>query len=178
MNNIVQTCRNWFAHKMWRRWALRVGGVWIAVWLGLQIAVSLMPLPKGISNLPAISPQVADREGVPLRLLLTADEYFLQPVTLEECAPVFIQATLAAEDKRFWSHDGVDWMGVARAVKDMIANGRVVSGASTITQQLIKNVEPRSRTVRTKILESLQAKKLERQWTKTQILTAYLNRID
>ena len=150
----------------------------MAGWLGLQFAVTLMPLPEGISKLPAISPQVTDREGVPLRLLLTTDEYFLQPMTLEECSPFFIQATLAAEDKRFWSHDGVDWMGVVRAVKDMIANGRVMSGASTITQQLIKNIEPRSRTVRTKILESLQAKKLERRWSKTQILTAYLNRID
>ena len=178
MNDLLQSCRNWFAHEMWRRWALRIACVWVVGWLGLQLAVSLIPLPEGIGKLPVISPQVADREGVPLRLLLTAEEYFLQPVTLEECAPVFIQATLAAEDKRFWSHDGVDWMGVARAVKDMIAQGRIVSGASTITQQLIKNVEPRSRTVRTKIVESLQAKKLERQWTKAQILTAYLNRID
>ena len=163
---------------MWGRWALRIGGLWIAVWLGLQLAVTLMPLPEGIGEFPLISAQVADREGGPLRLLITADEYFLQPVTLEECAPAFIQATLAAEDKRFWVHGGVDWVGVVRAVKDMITEGRVVSGASTITQQLIKNAEPRPRTLQTKILESLQAKKLERQWSKSQILTAYLNRID
>ena len=146
---------------MWGRWALRIGGLWIAVWLGLQLAVTLMPLPEGIGEFPLISAQVADREGGPLRLLITADEYFLQPVTLEECAPAFIQATLAAEDKRFWVHGGVDWVGVVRAVKDMITEGRVVSGASTITQQLIKNAEPRPRTLQTKILESLQAKKLE-----------------
>jgi len=178
MNNLCKSFRNWLTREICRRWVLRIGCVWIVAWLGLRLAVLLMPLPDAISKLPQISPQVVDREGTPLRLLLTSDEYFLQPVTLEECAPVFIQATLAAEDKRFWSHDGVDWIGVARAVKDMIVKGRVVSGASTITQQLIKNAEPRPRTLQTKVLESLQAKKLEHQWTKTQILTAYLNRID
>jgi penicillin-binding protein 1C len=178
MNNLFKSFENWLTRGIFRRWVLRIGCVWVVAWLGLRLAVLLMPLPDAINKFPQISPQVADREGTPLRLLLTSDEYFLQPVTLEECAPIFIQATLAAEDKRFWSHDGVDWIGVARAVKDMIVEGRVVSGASTITQQLIKNTEPRPRTLQTKVLESLQAKKLEHQWTKAQILTAYLNRID
>ena len=174
----LKSLRDWVARKAWRRWTLRFAGVWLTGWLGLQLVVALTPLPVGIDMAPVVSPQITDREGTPLRLVLTTDDRFLQPVTLDQCAPVFIQATLAAEDKRFWSHDGVDWLGVARAVKDMAVRGRVVSGASTITQQLIKNAEPRPRTVRTKIIESLQALKLERRWTKQQILAAYLNRID
>ena len=178
MSSRLKSLRDWVARKAWRRWALRFAGVWLVGWLGLQLAVALTPLPAGIDIAPVLSPQVTDREGTPLRLLLTVDDRFLQPVSLDQCAPVFIQATLAAEDKRFWSHDGVDWLGVARAVKDMAMKGRVVSGASTITQQLIKNAEPRPRTIRTKIIESIQALKLERRWTKQEILTAYLNRID
>ena len=178
MTNRLRQLRDWFARKMWRRWALRFVCVWITGWLGLQVAVAFMPLPAGMDVPPVMSPQAADRHGEPLRLLLTSDERFFQPIALEECAQIFLNATLAAEDKRFWRHAGVDWFSTARALKEIAVHRRVMSGASTITQQLIKNAEPRARTVRTKILENLQALKLERSWSKEQILTAYLNRID
>ncbi|MDE2713583.1 MAG: transglycosylase domain-containing protein, partial [Verrucomicrobiota bacterium] len=178
MSKRLRKLRDWFARKTWRRWALRFGFVGVAAWLGLQAVVTLMPLPKGMGVSPVFSPQATDRNGEPLRLLLTSDERFFQPVVLKECAPVFLRATLAAEDKRFWGHSGVDWFSTARAMKEIAVHRRVMSGASTITQQLIKNAEPRPRTVRTKILENLQALKLERTWSKEQILAAYLNRID
>ena len=178
MSKRLRKLRDWFARKTWRRWALRFGFVGVAAWLGLQAVVTLMPLPKGMDVSPVFSPQATDRNGEPLRLLLTSDERFFQPVVLKECAPVFLRATLAAEDKRFWGHSGVDWFSTARAMKEIAVHRRVMSGASTITQQLIKNAEPRPRTVRTKILENLQALKLERAWSKEQILAAYLNRID
>ncbi len=178
MTKLLRKIREWFARKAWRRWALRFGCVWLTGWLGLQAVVTLMPLPTAMEVPPVFSPQATDRNGEPLRLLLNSDERFFQPITLDECAPVFLKATLAAEDKRFWRHDGVDWFSTARAVKEIAVHRRVMSGASTITQQLIKNAEPRPRTVRTKILENLQALKLERSWSKSEIFTAYLNRID
>ncbi|MBC8324630.1 MAG: penicillin-binding protein 1C [Verrucomicrobia subdivision 3 bacterium] len=178
MSDRLRQLREWFARKVWRRWALRFGCVWLVGWMGLQAVVTLMPLPTAMGVPPVFSPQATDRNGEPLRLLLTSDERFFQPVALEDCAPVFLQATLAAEDKRFWRHAGVDWFGTVRAVKEIAVHRRVMSGASTITQQLIKNAEPRPRTVRTKIFENLQALKLERSWSKSEILTAYLNRID
>ena len=178
MSKRLRKLRDWFVRKTWRRWALRFVCFLLAGGLGLQIVVTFMPLPAGVERPPVISPQATDRNGEPLRLLLTLDERFFQPVTLGECAQVFLKATLAAEDKRFWRHTGVDWFSTARAVKEIAVHRRVMSGASTITQQLIKNAEPRPRTVRTKILENLQALKVERTWSKEQILAAYLNRID
>jgi penicillin-binding protein 1C len=178
MSDRLRQLREWFARKAWRRWALRFGCVWLAGWVGLQAVVTLMPLPAAMEVPPVFSPQAIDRNGEPLRLLLTSDERFFQPIALQDCAPVFLKATLAAEDKRFWGHGGVDWLSTARAVKEIAVHRRVMSGASTITQQLIKNAEPRPRTVRTKILENLQSLKLERSWSKKQILAAYLNRID
>lgn len=87
-------------------------------------------------------------------------------------------ATLAAEDKRFLEHGGIDFLATARAVVENVKAGRVVSGASTITQQLIKvSRGPQSRSWRIKIVEALQARHLEQLWTKDQILAAYLNRI-
>lgn len=149
-------------------------------WFGLEIAVTLTPLPKGLEQSGQISPLISDRTGRPLRLQRVSDNTFFQPTRLQECGPVFIQATLSAEDKRFWRHNGVDWIGFARVFKEILWHGRVMSGGSTITQQLIKNSEAprRPRNIRTKIIEVLQARKLERNWDKKRILEAYLNRID
>ena len=159
------------------RWSY-VGLACGMIWLGWQLAVISMPLPATLESPPSISASVQDRHGNALRLIITKDNSFHQPVAWEECGENFINATLAAEDKRFWKHAGVDWISVGRAAKDAAAQGRVVSGASTITQQLIKNAQLRPRTLRTKLLEALQASKLERHWSKRQIFTAYINRID
>ncbi|HLX69828.1 MAG TPA: penicillin-binding protein 1C, partial [Verrucomicrobiae bacterium] len=89
-----------------------------------------------------------------------------------------IEATLAAEDQRFWSHHGVDFRASVRALWQLLWHRRVISGGSTITQQLIKIAEPRPRTIRTKITEALQALRLEQVWGKQRILAEYLNRLD
>lgn len=90
-----------------------------------------------------------------------------------------IACTLAAEDKRFYEHRGIDLLATARAIKDFLTKRRVVSGASTITQQLIKiSSPPAKRNPLTKIREALAARRLEMTWSKKQILTAYFNRLD
>ena len=167
----------WLRQIFRNQWG-RVGLVCAAIWSAWQLAVTLMPLPITLQSPPSISTNVQDRHGSSLRLVITKDKSFHQPVAWEDCGEYFINATLAAEDKRFWRHEGVDWISVARAVKDATAQRRVVSGASTITQQLIKNAHSRPRTLRTKLLEALQASKLERNWSKRQIFTTYINRID
>src|SRR5205823_736406 len=72
----------------------------------------------------------------------------------------------------------IDWVASARALITGLRHGRIVSGASTITQQLVKISERRPRTWRAKIIESVTALRLERSWSKDQILAAYLNRLD
>jgi len=87
-----------------------------------------------------------------------------------------VLATLAAEDKRFWDHHGIDTAALGRAIGQNLARGKVVSGASTLTQQLARNLEPRPRTFWGKIKEATEALRLERRHSKTEILEAYLNR--
>jgi penicillin-binding protein 1C len=87
-------------------------------------------------------------------------------------------ATLAAEDRRFWQHAGVDWRATLRAGWQLVRHGRVVSGGSTITQQLIKLAARRPRTLRSKLIEAAQALRLEQVWDKQRILGAYLARLD
>jgi membrane carboxypeptidase/penicillin-binding protein len=90
-----------------------------------------------------------------------------------------IHAVLAAEDVRFFAHRGVDYPAIARAALANYEAGRVVRGASTITQQVARNLLPREigteRSVRRKTREALLARAIERRWTKREILETYLD---
>jgi penicillin-binding protein 1C len=96
------------------------------------------------------------------------------PVRLAEVDPAYVRALVALEDQRFWTHPGVDPIAVARAVVQDVAAGRVVSGASTITMQLARLLEPRPRTIRSKAIEALRAVQIEQRLSKTGVLEAYL----
>jgi penicillin-binding protein 1B len=88
-----------------------------------------------------------------------------------------VHAVVAAEDKRFFEHTGVDYLGILRALwNDLVTRETVLQGGSTITQQLVKNIlVGRERTLRRKIREALLALALERKFTKEQIFTSYAN---
>ena len=105
------------------------------------------------------------------------DTYYL-PVPLEEVSPWLIAAVLAAEDKRFFSHPGVDVKAVLRAAWQNASEGEIVSGASTITQQLARALEPRPRTLWGKAKEAYNALVLERKMSKEEILEEYFNLLE
>ena len=95
----------------------------------------------------ATSQQFYDRQGHPLRSLLSSQDTYAQNVTLEQISPWLILATIAAEDRRFYTHPGIDWRAVLRAGWQNIYRRHVVSGASTITQQLARALNPRRKVV-------------------------------
>jgi penicillin-binding protein 1A len=99
-------------------------------------------------------------------------------VALTEVSPYFIDALLAREDTRFFEHGGIDWRGIARALVRDIMSGSAKEGASSITQQLARNSLPLGgRTLSRKVLEAMVALRIEKDFTKQQILEAYVNRI-
>jgi penicillin-binding protein 1A len=99
-------------------------------------------------------------------------------VSLSEISPFFISAVLAREDARFYDHKGIDWRGILRAAVRDITSGSAKEGASSITQQLARNSLPLGgRTLSRKVLEAMVALRIERQFTKQQILELYINRI-
>ena len=108
----------------------------------------------------------------------TFGDLFGQPLTLKEMSPWLPKAVIATEDRRFYSHFGVDPVGLFRAAFANLRAGHDVQGGSTITQQLAKTVflSP-ERSVSRKIREALLAVWLERHFTKEQILEIYLNRV-
>lgn len=101
-----------------------------------------------------------------------------EAVGLHEMSPYIPQAVMAIEDRRFYSHFGIDPLGLARAMFENITSGRFSQGGSTLTQQLAKNLflKP-DRTIERKVQEVLLALWLEQRHTKDQILEMYLNRV-
>lgn len=99
-------------------------------------------------------------------------------VSVGELPPHLIQAVLAIEDRRFYEHSGIDFIGFARAMTTNIIRMKLVQGGSTITQQLAKNMFlSHERTISRKIKEAILAIWLEKNLTKDEILSAYLNRV-
>ncbi len=118
---------------------------------------------------------VLDRAGRLLRPFTVAGGRWRMPVDLAEVDPRLIAMLLAFEDRRFRSHAGVDPRALARAAWQMLANGRIVSGASTITMQLARLLDGRTtRTPGGKLAQIAAALALERRESKDAILTAYL----
>ena len=100
-------------------------------------------------------------------------------LTSEEISPAIKEAVVAIEDQRFYEHRGVDFQGIGRALYQDILSRSTEQGASTITQQFVKNAlaTQDSRTILQKFREAAIAYHLERQWSKDKILTEYLNEI-
>src|SRR5690606_40412944 len=101
-----------------------------------------------------------------------------ESIGLHEMSPDIPQAVIAIEDRRFYSHWGIDPIGLVRAAYQNLVSGEVAQGGSTITQQLAKNLylQP-DRTIKRKVQEALLALWLEHKYTKDQIFEMYLNRV-
>ncbi|MCY1056963.1 penicillin-binding protein 1C [Nannocystis sp. SCPEA4] len=125
--------------------------------------------------------RILDRRGRLLRELTSDLGLRGQPRALEDMGPRLLAATLVSEDKAFFEHDGLDPHAIVRAALQTVRHGRLVSGASTITQQLVKMLDARGQTrargLGDKLLEVARAQNLEEQVSKEEILLAYLNRL-
>ena len=159
-----------------RQRALAAALVALLLPLGAAGAFVAAPLPADLLDAQALSSVVVlDREGEPLGVMPSAEGQRSFPVAA--LPEPLRHALLAAEDQRFFSHPGVDLRAVARALKESLAAGRVVSGASTLTQQLARRLVPRRRTLLGKVQEALWALRLEAHLGKEQILLEYANRL-
>lgn len=165
---------------LWRRigkwfatlavWGL-IGTLFVAGWIYTDlpdVEDSLAP-----SRRPTVWVLAADGS----ELAAVGDLYGI-PVRLKDLPPALPQAVLATEDRRFYTHFGIDLIGLARAMFANLRAGRIVQGGSTITQQVAKNLflSP-ERTYKRKLQEVMLALWLENRFSKDQILELYLNRV-
>jgi len=150
------------------------GGV-ILLLAGISLYI---PFPgKVLEPASVVSLRILDRKGSLLREVLSDREGRSQWLSLKEISPNVILATLAAEDSRFYKHPGIDVRAILRAIFQGIRARKVISGASTLTQQVVKNIYHFPRNWFWKIVESWYALRLEISLSKDEIITQYLNRI-
>jgi penicillin-binding protein 1A len=168
-----------------RRSVLRTALKWAgaaAVWIvilalaaGVWVSIGLPDLDEALKTerRPTVAILAADGAEI-----YRAGDLVGETVALKDLPPHLVQAVLATEDRRFYSHFGIDPIGLARAMTRNIRAGRIVEGGSTITQQLAKNLflTP-ARTLVRKLQEMVVALWLEWEFSKDQILTLYLNRV-
>jgi penicillin-binding protein 1A len=166
--------------KKLRLFALLAGlGVLAAVStvFGMMMAVA-SDLP-GLEKLsvPEDNSIVEDRTGRRLGILTGAQNRIL--LTQDEISPLMKRAIIAIEDRRFYTNEGVDLRGTARALYQDVIAGKAVQGGSTITQQLVKNstAKANQRTLLVKVREAALAFHVTRKWSKERILRNYLNSI-
>lgn len=156
---------------------LWIGTALMVVSIGV-FAILWMVFPfdqKPLYDIPA-SIRWSDREGIPLRIELSEGDFDSLPVYVHRDEDWIAKAVVAAEDQRFWSHEGVDVFAVIRSCKQTMTSMRRVSGASTLSMQLIRMSCPRPRNLESKAIEAFRAVQMEQQLDKEEIISLYLNR--
>ncbi len=179
----------WFSPGRRPRWLRRAAkcGAAAAVaillaWAAFWIAVYCWPYPRGLEIPPAAGTFLEDRHGVPLAAFVANDDQWQLPLAADEVSPHLVHAVIAAEDRRFYDHTGVDWQAVAAAALQDVRACRIVRGASTLTMQLERLRDPQPRSWAGKLLQAVRACQIERgaagagRLTKDAILLEYLNR--
>ena len=129
--------------------------------------------PPNLKRYKDISPLVLAEDGRILRAFTVEDGLWRLPVSYSDIAPNFFTQLIAFEDKRYWTHGGVDVLALMRAVGQVVRHGRVVSGGSTLTMQVVRLLEPRPRTLPSKLIEMARAIQLEHHYSKQDILQIY-----
>ncbi|HXF61072.1 MAG TPA: transglycosylase domain-containing protein [Caldilineaceae bacterium] len=157
--------------------AVASAGLWLYLWL----LADLPPISSVERRLVRPTTQIVDRHGQVLYEVLDPQAGKQINLSLDALPPACIQATLATEDSRFFLHPGVDPLAILRAAwQNYRAGGAVVSGGSTLTQQLARNLlmspeERYEQSIRRKLREAYLAWRLEQHYTKEQLLALYLN---
>ena len=162
----------WLIASSWRLWglsALFMSG------LGLCLSLEYVALPERL--LETHSPMLLYNDGSVAHIQLAPDDRWRTKVDLNSIDPAYIEALLSIEDERFYWHTGFDPISIMRALIQNTLSGEVVSGASTLTMQLVRIVEPRPRTYQSKLIEAWRAMQLEWHFSKKDILERYLSYI-
>ena len=118
---------------------------------------------------------ITDKNGEVINAFLTKDEKWRMKTELTEIAPILRKTIIAKEDRYFYSHPGINPVAVVRAAFKNILRMKRTSGASTITMQVARALEPRKRNIGSKMIEMFRAFQLEWKYSKDEILQLYLN---
>jgi penicillin-binding protein 1C len=130
--------------------------------------------PPDLSRYHDRSTEVVDANGRVLRAFTTQDGKWRLKATVDDVDPLYLALLKAYEDRRFDEHWGVDPLAALRAARQLVERGRIVSGASTISMQAARLLDPRPRSFTTKAIQSARALQLEWRYSKREVLAIYL----
>ncbi|HMA18460.1 MAG TPA: monofunctional biosynthetic peptidoglycan transglycosylase [Thermoanaerobaculia bacterium] len=161
---------------MIRKLALAMGA---AVALGVAVFVATLPDVRPLARRFPQTTAFMERRRASLAGSGMSSRLEWSPIPISRISPSLQRAVVAAEDSRFWEHEGVDWEAIRTAALEDWNRGRISHGGSTITQQLAKNLylSP-ARTPWRKLREWAIARRLERELSKRRILELYLNVVE
>lgn len=144
-----------------------------------SIHAGVRPLPEELppSGWPTTQVQVRDRAGKPLLASFSTEWNTLEQRKLHLIPTLLLQAFLQAEDQRFYEHRGIDWLARLHALWQNFAALRPVRGASTISEQVVRMLHPRPRSLHARLIEGIEARRLEKRFSKATIIEFYLNQV-
>ncbi len=162
---------------------LRVAGLGLAV-AAVAATATLFALdaadrafPPPLPEAATVSAEVLDTDGQLLRAFATKDGLWRLKTTAADVDPQLVKMLVAYEDRRFYEHSGIDLMAFGRAGWQLLTNGRIVSGGSTLSMQVARLIEPRrERSLTAKLIQIARALQIERRLEKSEILDLYLTR--
>ncbi len=161
------------APKRWRRRLLWLTMLPAFLFAAFLILDALYPLPLPDDEGARV---ILAEDGTPLWRFADSNGVWRYPVTVADVSPLYIEALLTYEDRWFHRHPGVNPLALMRAAWQNIHAGRIISGGSTISMQVARLIEPHPRTIPGKIRQIWRTLQLEWHFSKTDILTMYLNR--
>jgi penicillin-binding protein 1C len=152
-----------------------LAGLAVAATILVATALTLDRLfPPDLSRYHDRSTEVVDANGRLLRAFTTADGKWRLKTSVDDVDPLYLSLLKAYEDRRFDSHWGVDPLATLRAAGQLAERGRIVSGASTLSMQAARLLDPRPRSFTTKAIQSARALQLEWRYSKREVLAIYL----
>ncbi len=137
------------------------------------LLIYLIPLPRALNK--PLSKVIRYSSGKVMRVYLSSDEKWRIYLPIDNTDELFKKSTIMYEDKYFWLHPGINIIALLRAFYLNIKAGEIISGGSTISMQLARLVEPKPRTVRSKLIEMFRAIQFELRLGKKRILETYIN---
>ncbi|QFY62609.1 penicillin-binding protein 1C (plasmid) [Rhizobium grahamii] len=150
-------------------------GMFIAGAAILALRAADRAFPPPLETAGTVSAEVLDRDGQLLRAFATPEGRWRLKTTVDDVDPLFLRMLVAYEDRRFYEHGGVDIQAIGRAAYQLVTSGHIVSGASTLSMQVARLIEPRQgRSFGAKLLQVARAIQIERRLSKEQILDLYL----
>ncbi|MBB3593829.1 penicillin-binding protein 1C [Rhizobium sp. BK529] len=162
--------------RRWQKFAIGAAAGIVLAGAGLlALDAADRAFPPPLQHAESVSPEVLDADGQLLRAFATPEGRWRLKTGVSDVDPQFIRMLVAYEDQRFYDHHGIDVWALGRAALQFLTNGRIVSGASTLSMQVARLIEPReSRSFSAKLLQIARAMQIERRLSKEEVLDLYL----